>query len=549
MTFDERPPPTNLSPLVDDDVGEVEAIKNNTKVVNNNNEEDKSIEVDEVVNIKESENHPLDQKFGFDDSKPTKMPLSTEIKLTKDDEADSVDSSKYRGFNTQPILLLSHHSTAHEPLSKFSWPPRMMSSANHPTFDIEDAFSSNFPDYIPASSDYVPTSLRKTYSSSSNNSFGLVPIASPTLSLFHDDPYMKIMHAYYAKELHIPPPTVVPPSLVLSLSPMFDSRDFFSLEEIPPPKDIKTPVESPILISPSSSVGSSSLVRSTTPPPDYPFDESIFPELDNSLWIILRPLGSEPVFKKPNKMPPKRTSTSAAPAMTVIRNYGPRETPVARKCTYKEFMSCQPFYFNDTEGAVGLICWFERTESVFSRSNCAKKNKVKFSISTLTEEALFWWNSFAQPIGIEEAYKITWSEFKRLLIKKYCPQTEIKKMEEPITITQRLIEQDLSAIIRDLSKIAKSLNKLTQKNKKYIWGEDQESAFQLLKQKLCEALILALPEGNKDFVVYCDASHQGLGAAKELNMRQHRWLEMFADYDCEIHYHPGKANVIADALS
>ncbi|GJT75528.1 putative reverse transcriptase domain-containing protein [Tanacetum coccineum] len=66
--------------------------------------------------------------------------------------------------------------------------------------------------------------------------------------------------------------------------------------------------------------------------------------------------------------------------------------------------------------------------------------------------------------------------------------------------------------IKDFSKIAKSLTELTQKNKKYIWGEDQESAFQLLKQKLCEAPILALPEGNNDFVVYCDASHQGLGA-------------------------------------
>nr|GEV76427.1 reverse transcriptase domain-containing protein [Tanacetum cinerariifolium] len=69
----------------------------------------------------------------------------------------------------------------------------------------------------------------------------------------------------------------------------------------------------------------------------------------------------------------------------------------------------------------------------------------------------------------------------------------------------------------------------TEKNKKYIWGEDQEPAFQLLKQKLCEAPILALPEGNEDFVVYYDASLQ--------------------DYDCEICYHPGKANVVADALS
>ncbi|GJX99053.1 putative reverse transcriptase domain-containing protein [Tanacetum coccineum] len=154
--------------------------------------------------------------------------------------------------------------------------------------------------------------------------------------------------------------------------------------------------------------------------------------------------------------------------------------------------------------------------------------------------------------------------------------------------------------------------KIEAKNKKYIWGEDEESAFQLLIQKLCEAPILALPEGNDNFIVYCDASHQGLGAVlmqrekviayasrqlkpheenytthdlelgavvfalkiwrhylygtkctvftdhkslqhildqKELNMRQRRWLELLADYDCEIRYHPGKANVVADALS
>ncbi|GKA52478.1 putative reverse transcriptase domain-containing protein [Tanacetum coccineum] len=65
--------------------------------------------------------------------------------------------------------------------------------------------------------------------------------------------------------------------------------------------------------------------------------------------------------------------------------------------------------------------------------------------------------------------------------------------------------------IKDFSKIAKSLTELTQKNKKYIWGEDQDSAFQLLNQKLSEALILELPEGNDDFVIYCDASNQGLG--------------------------------------
>ncbi|GJX62771.1 hypothetical protein Tco_0295671 [Tanacetum coccineum] len=65
-----------------------------------------------------------------------------------------------------------------------------MSSPNHPTFNIEEAFSSNFPNYLPASPNYVPASPGKTYSSSSNL-FGIVPLASPTLSLFHDDPYMK----------------------------------------------------------------------------------------------------------------------------------------------------------------------------------------------------------------------------------------------------------------------------------------------------------------------------------------------------------------------
>ncbi|GJV78232.1 hypothetical protein Tco_1509816 [Tanacetum coccineum] len=116
------------------------------------------------------------------------------------------------------------------------------------------------------------------------------------------------------------------------------------------------------------------------------------------------------------------------------RNIGEREAHVARKCSYKEFMSCQPINFKGTEGAVRLICWFERTESVFSHSNCTEDCKVKFATSTLTKEALSWWNSFPQPIRIEEAYKITWVEFKKLLIKKYCARTEVQKMEEEFTI-------------------------------------------------------------------------------------------------------------------
>ncbi|GKE57829.1 putative reverse transcriptase domain-containing protein [Tanacetum coccineum] len=135
--------------------------------------------------------------------------------------------------------------------------------------------------------------------------------------------------------------------------------------------------------------------------------------------------------------------------------------------------------------------------------------------------------------------------------------------------------------IKGFSKIAKLMTKLTQKKVMFVWGNKQEAAFQLLKQKLCSALILALPEGSEDFIAYCYASIKGLGvvlmqrenvtsyascqlkiheknytthdlelgSVKDLNMRQRRWLELLSDYDCEIHYHPRKANVVADALS
>nr|GEY98758.1 reverse transcriptase domain-containing protein [Tanacetum cinerariifolium] len=95
-----------------------------------------------------------------------------------------------------------------------------------------------------------------------------------------------------------------------------------------------------------------------------------------------------------------------------------REIPVAKRGNYKEFISCQPFYFNGMKGFVGLIHWFERTKSVFPRSNCAEENKVAFATSTLTNDALSWWNAYAQPIGIEQAIRITWTELKRLLRNK-----------------------------------------------------------------------------------------------------------------------------------
>nr|GEW02808.1 hypothetical protein [Tanacetum cinerariifolium] len=96
--------------------------------------------------------------------------------------------------------------------------------------------------------------------------------------------------------------------------------------------------------------------------------------------------------------------------------------------------------------------------------------------------------------------------------------------------------------IENFSKIVKSLTILTQKCKTFDWGEEHELAFQALKDKLCNAHVLALPDGPEGFVVYYDISGIGLGCVLIQK-------ELFSDYDCEIRYHPGMANVVADALS
>nr|GEV75885.1 hypothetical protein [Tanacetum cinerariifolium] len=118
-----------------------------------------------------------------------------------------------------------------------------MSSTNHPTSDIEDVFSTNSRNYTPVSPDYSPASPENTPSESSNNSYGLVPIASPTLSIFHDDPYMKVMHAY---DVIIPPQELLPPKKQTHL-PSLSSTDLSNLSQkracilVPPTFSVYTP--------------------------------------------------------------------------------------------------------------------------------------------------------------------------------------------------------------------------------------------------------------------------------------------------------------------
>nr|GEV04542.1 hypothetical protein [Tanacetum cinerariifolium] len=347
-------------------------------------------------------------------------------------------------------------------------------------------------------------------------------------------------------------------------------------------------------------------------------------------------------------MPLKRTSTSKAPTMTPAairqlvadsvtvaleaqaahmenvnntnRNPEPREAPVARKCSYKEVMSCQPFNFKGLEGSVGLIRWFERTESVFSHSNYSedckgvtltllkqpfKINLMPFKLGSFKVViGMDWLSKYHAKIICDEKFvhipingetliiqaqvmekksdekrlenipvvrefldvfpedlpslpPVRQVEFQIDLIPRAAPvarspyrlapsemqelsdqlqeladrgyhQLRVRDEDIPKTAfrTRHLIDSQglhvdpakIEAVknwacpttpteirqflgladyyrrfIKDFSKIVKSLTELTQKNKKYIWGEDQEIAFQLLKQKLCEAPILALP--------------------------------------------------------
>ncbi|XP_020999445.1 uncharacterized mitochondrial protein AtMg00860-like [Arachis duranensis] len=90
--------------------------------------------------------------------------------------------------------------------------------------------------------------------------------------------------------------------------------------------------------------------------------------------------------------------------------------------------------------------------------------------------------------------------------------------------------------IKGFSQIALPLKKLTRKDVPFVWTSECEESFQALKQKLTTAPVLVLPEPNEPL-------------EKDLNMRQRRWMELLKDYDFELNYHPGKANVVADALS
>nr|GEW81131.1 reverse transcriptase domain-containing protein [Tanacetum cinerariifolium] len=395
-----------------------------------------------------------------------------------------------------------------------------------------------------------------------------------------------------------------------------------------------------------------------------------------------------------------------------------------------------PLKFNDTEGVIGLTCWFERTKSMSSISNCTAENQVKFASCTIIRSALTWWNSHIRAVSQEVAYGMPWKTLRQMMTAKYFPRGEIKKLEKAIEFTNyQMDKKHLGNVDRQADNKKKfdntSRNQPDQQPFKrnnnvaraYAAGSGEKkpyegpkplclkcnfhhdgpcspkciyckrtghiaryyrsraantnnnnnnnynnqratSAYQVVPTCfecgaqggnpdanvmtelgsfdviigmnwlktyhaviVCDEKIVRVPFGNEtliircngsssgthlniisctktqkyllkgypiflanittstikdkseekrlenvlivrdfsevfledlpgaeDFVAYCDASHKGLGDVlmqrekKELNIRQHHWLELLSDYDCEIRYHPRKANVVADTL-
>ncbi|GKF36659.1 reverse transcriptase domain-containing protein [Tanacetum coccineum] len=115
-----------------------------------------------------------------------------------------------------------------------------------------------------------------------------------------------------------------------------------------------------------------------------------------------------------------------------LNENGSGDRPVARECTYQDFMKCQPPNFKGTEGVVGLTRWFEKMEIMFHISNCLEKYQVKYATCTLLNSALTWWNLHKRTIGAEAAFSMSWRELLKLMTEVYCPRNKIQKMESEL---------------------------------------------------------------------------------------------------------------------
>ncbi|XP_071727653.1 uncharacterized protein [Rutidosis leptorrhynchoides] len=140
-------------------------------------------------------------------------------------------------------------------------------------------------------------------------------------------------------------------------------------------------------------------------------------------------------------MPPKQVSQDD------VRRWiteGLTEVVAELRCTYKTLSSCEPSSFNGTEGPVGLTLWFEKLESVFRISGCRDADRTKFATSKLSDGALTRWNTYANFVGMDQAFDNPLEDLKRRMIEEYCPYTETVKMEQELQ-NLKLVSTDLAS--------------------------------------------------------------------------------------------------------
>ncbi|MFS8034238.1 putative transcription factor interactor and regulator CCHC(Zn) family [Helianthus anomalus] len=122
-------------------------------------------------------------------------------------------------------------------------------------------------------------------------------------------------------------------------------------------------------------------------------------------------------------------------------------------CTFKNFMDCRPGTFSGTEGAVGLLHWFEKLESVFEMCECPEARKVKYATGTLEGIALTWWNAQVQILGLAAANATPWNDFKELIKREYCTREDIHKLEDEL-YNLKMVGSEIEAYTKRSNELA-----------------------------------------------------------------------------------------------
>ncbi|GJT65708.1 putative reverse transcriptase domain-containing protein [Tanacetum coccineum] len=157
-----------------------------------------------------------------------------------------------------------------------------------------------------------------------------------------------------------------------------------------------------------------------------------------------------------------------------------RQAPLARECTYPDFMKCKPLYFKGTEGVVELTQWFERMEIVFRISNCFVENQIKFSFCTLLGSALTWWNSHVKTVGHDVAYLMTWTNLKNKMTDKYYPMGE-----ELALMCARMFPEESDKIEKFVGGLPNMIHRSVMASKPKTMQDAIEFATELMDKKIC----------------------------------------------------------------